>query len=148
MFEWLDDEIAAIKTRRFHRVDGPDSESARRTAAETDALLPPSYVVFARRYGRASLYRMPRLDLYWLRVLAPPLEARAKSGGAHVGDECFLELLPVGQNFDPLRVRPELLLGLDRRATLHRLPPPEQVDLRLGVGDPHGQVVQLTHPSE
>ena len=84
MFEWLDEEIAAIKTRRFHRVDGPDSESARRTAAETDGLLPPSYVEFARRYGRASLYRMPRLDLYWLRVLAPPLEAQAKSGDALV----------------------------------------------------------------
>jgi hypothetical protein len=63
MFEWLDAEIAAIRTRRFHRVDGPASASARRTVAETAGLLPPAYVEVARRYGRASLYRMPRLDL-------------------------------------------------------------------------------------
>jgi hypothetical protein len=82
MFEWLDDEIARIQTRRFHRVDGPASASARRTVRETGRLLPPSYVEFVRRYGRASLYRMPRLDLYWIRVLAPPLEAQSTSGDA------------------------------------------------------------------
>ena len=38
MFEWLDAEIASIRTRRFHRVDGPGSESARNTASEAAGL--------------------------------------------------------------------------------------------------------------
>jgi hypothetical protein len=84
MFEWLDAEIGSIRTKRFHRIDGPGSESARHTVSEAASLLTPSYVEFARRYGRASLYRMSRLDLYWLRVLAPPLEAKSRSGDALV----------------------------------------------------------------
>ncbi len=80
MFEWLDHELAEIRTRRFHVVDGPAS-AALREAVQTSALpAPPSYVAFVLRFGNAKLYRMSGLDLYWLRVFAAPRPVNSRDG--------------------------------------------------------------------
>jgi len=43
MFEWLADEMAKIKTRKFHLVDGPAAPELREAVEESDSGLPLSY---------------------------------------------------------------------------------------------------------
>ena len=63
MFEWLDEEVRRIKTRKFHRIDGPASAELRQAVEECDFPLPPSYREFVLRFGNAELYRF---SSYWL----------------------------------------------------------------------------------
>lgn len=76
MFEWLEEELARIKTRKFHVVDGPASDNLR--AAIEKAVLPDSYKNFVLRFGSAKLYRVG--DYYKIGVYAPPAEGRSKKG--------------------------------------------------------------------
>ena len=46
VFEFLVEEMARIKTRKFHLVDGPASPELQRAIEKTDLLLPPSYKEF------------------------------------------------------------------------------------------------------
>jgi hypothetical protein len=78
MFGWLEDEIARIKTRKFHLVDGPASPRLREAVESSDAPLPPSYKEFVLRFGNADLYRC--LNFYLVRVYAAPREAQTASG--------------------------------------------------------------------
>jgi hypothetical protein len=80
MFECLDQELAEIRTKRFHVVDGPASDSFRAAVLASQFPAPPSYVEFVLRFGNAKLYRMTGLDFYWLRVFAAPFDVESRSG--------------------------------------------------------------------
>jgi hypothetical protein len=78
MFEWLVDEMAKIKTRKFHLVDGPASPELRQAVEASGWRLPPSYEEFVLRFGNAKLYRR---SSYWLvEVYAGPREAVSDDG--------------------------------------------------------------------
>lgn len=77
MFEWLEAEMARIKTQKFHRVDGPASAELREAVQSCDFPLPPSYREFVLRFGNAKLYRR---SSYWLvEVYAGPREGEAET---------------------------------------------------------------------
>jgi hypothetical protein len=80
VFEWLEQELAAIRTKRFHVVDGPASDEFRAAVLESPLPAPPSYVTFVLRFGNAKLYRMTGLDLYWMRVFAAPQDVESRAG--------------------------------------------------------------------
>lgn len=80
MFEWLDQELTEVRTRRFHLVDGPASNALREAVESSRLLAPPSYTAFVLRFGNAKLYRMMGLDAYWLRVFAAPHEVESRNG--------------------------------------------------------------------
>jgi hypothetical protein len=80
MFEWLVQELATIRTKRFHVVDGPASDDFRAAVLESPLPAPPTYVAFVLQFGNAKLYRMMGLDLYWMRVFAAPQEVESRSG--------------------------------------------------------------------
>ncbi|HEX4999977.1 MAG TPA: hypothetical protein VFY29_17280 [Terriglobia bacterium] len=80
MFEWLDQQLAEIRTRRFHVVDGAATDDFRAAVLNSPLPAPPSYVEFVLRFGNARLYRMTGLDLYWLRVFAAPRDVRSRAG--------------------------------------------------------------------
>ena len=80
MFEWLDQELAEIRTKRFHFVDGTASDALRDSVLSSPLPAPPSYVQFVLRFGNAKLYRMTGLNLYWIRVLAAPQEVDSRVG--------------------------------------------------------------------
>ena len=78
MFEWLVEEMARIKTRKFHLVDGPASTELRKAVENAAIPLPPSYKEFVLRFGNARLYRR---SSYWLvEVYAGPREAVSNDG--------------------------------------------------------------------
>lgn len=78
MFEWLVDEMATIKTRKFHLVDRPASPQLREAVENTGFPLPPSYKEFVLRFGNAKLFRR---SSYWLvEVYAGPREADSDDG--------------------------------------------------------------------
>jgi len=79
MFEWLETEIASIKTRKFHVVDGPADEALRQAVAKCDLPIPRSYKEFVLRFGNARFYR--ELSYYKVGVLACPKEERYKEDG-------------------------------------------------------------------
>ncbi len=85
MFEWLDDEIAQINTRKFHLVDGPASAELRRAVETTEIPLPPSYKEFVLRFGNARLYRYS--TNYYVTVFAGPTAAGGRHGEllVHIG---------------------------------------------------------------
>ncbi len=80
MFEWLEQELSEIRTRRFHVVDGPAAADFRSAVLASPLPAPPSYVAFVLRFGNAKLYRMTRLDLYWMRVFAAPHDVESRAG--------------------------------------------------------------------
>ncbi len=76
MFEWLEEEMARIKTRKFHLVDGPARAELRQAVESCEFPLPPSYKEFVLRFGNAQLYRR---SSYWLvEVYAGPREAESE----------------------------------------------------------------------
>jgi hypothetical protein len=97
MFEWLDQELAEIRTRRFHVVDGPASKALREAVLASRVPAPPSYVEFVFRFGNAKLYRTTRL-IYLLRVFAAPRDVTSHAGEVllYIGgyDESCAYLLP------------------------------------------------------
>lgn len=71
MFEWLVDEMAKVKTRKFHLVDGPLPADERELVERSDVPIPPSYKSFVLQFGNAKLYRGP-VDQYRVQVFAAP----------------------------------------------------------------------------
>jgi hypothetical protein len=80
MFEWLNQELTEIRTKRFHVVDGPASNDFRDAVLTSPLPAPPSYVEFVLQFGNAKLYRMTGLDLYWVRVFAAPRDVESRAG--------------------------------------------------------------------
>ncbi len=72
MFEWLDSEIATIRTPRFHIVDGHANKEMREAVQRCDFILPAGYKEFILRFGNAKLYHIARSDAYKVGVFAAP----------------------------------------------------------------------------
>lgn len=79
MFDWLEQEIGVVKTRRFHVVDGPAHSSLRMAVEGSGTPLPRSYKEFVLRFGNAKLYR--ELNYYKVGVSASPKEVLDKATG-------------------------------------------------------------------
>lgn len=73
VFEWLDEELATIKTRKFHLVDGPISPANGTMVESSELGVPNSYKEFVMRFGNAKLYRFG--STYALTVFAVPRDA-------------------------------------------------------------------------
>ncbi|MBX7104481.1 MAG: SMI1/KNR4 family protein [Gemmataceae bacterium] len=82
MFEWLEEEMARIKTRKFHLVDGPAPAELRQAVESCKLPLPPSYKEFVLRFGNAELYRYS--TNYYVTIFAGPREAENLDGEAFV----------------------------------------------------------------
>ena len=78
MFEWLLDEMAAVKTRKFYLVEGPLPADTRKAMEHANAPVPPSYKAFILQFGNAQLYRQG--SVYLLRVFAAPRLDESKDG--------------------------------------------------------------------
>ena len=83
MFDWLELEISAIKTPRFHRIDGPVDEELRDAIVQTNLPVPASYREFVLKFGNARLYRDAHNDSYQVGVFAGP-RLSTLSGGTHI----------------------------------------------------------------
>jgi len=92
----------AVKTPRFHLVDGPAESELREAVVRSDLPLPASYREFVLRFGNARLYRRVRNDSYRIGVFAGPREANLYDGtsvcevGFHDGARVFVE--PTGRS--------------------------------------------------
>jgi hypothetical protein len=79
MFEWLEDEIAAIKTPRFHLFEGPADSRLREAIDQSTLPLCSAYKQFVLKFGNAELYRKSR-NGYRISVYAGPREATLDDG--------------------------------------------------------------------
>ena len=75
MFEWLQSEIEAVKTPRFHVVDGPADSKLRAAIVQSDLQLPEAYKQFVLTFGNARLYRNARNHSYRIGIFAGPRES-------------------------------------------------------------------------
>ncbi|MCE2751672.1 MAG: hypothetical protein LW720_07250 [Pirellula sp.] len=78
MFEWLNEEMNRIRTRKFHQVDGPASAELRRAVESCDMPVPTSYKQFVLQFGNAELYRNG--SNYYVTVFASPNDSITDSG--------------------------------------------------------------------
>jgi hypothetical protein len=79
MYEWLEREIATIKTPRFHEVDGPVDDAMRDAIVRSKLNLPKSYREFVLKFGNARLYRYG-LHGHRIHVFAGPREGTLRDG--------------------------------------------------------------------
>jgi hypothetical protein len=114
MYEWLEQEIAEIRTNKFHRVDGPAGAKLRRAVQSTRQPAPASYREFVLKFGNADLYRQDELDLYYITVYASLREWKTKEGqvlwllGRHnMHFACFQDELLSGAKESPVFERIE-----------------------------------------
>jgi hypothetical protein len=86
MFEWLDQDISAIKTPKFHEVDGPATDELRQAIMQANLPVPASYREFVLKFGNVKLYRRSRSG-YRLGVFAGPRKATLNDGARiyHIG---------------------------------------------------------------
>lgn len=105
MFEWLDDEIARIKTRKFHRVNGPATAQSREFMASHQVPVPQSYREFVRRFGDAELYHNG--SYYHVTVFASPIDSITDA------DERYLHF---GRTWTSNAFFKESLLAVDRES--------------------------------
>ena len=70
MFEWLEREIAEIKTGKFHVVDGSADVKLRRAIENSPLAAPKSFKEFALKFGSAQLYRQDLTGIYFVTVYA------------------------------------------------------------------------------
>lgn len=96
MFEWFEQEISAIKTPRFHLVEGPAEPEMREAAMLSTLQLPRSYKDFVLRFGNVKLYRRPQNNSYRIGVFAGPRKETLDGAnvcwvGFHDGANVFIE---------------------------------------------------------
>jgi hypothetical protein len=72
LYELLECEILAIKTPRFHVVDGPADETLKESISLSGAPVPVSYMEFVQKFGNAKLYRDARRGSYRIGVFGAP----------------------------------------------------------------------------
>lgn len=80
MFEWLEKEIIAIKTPRFHIIDGPADPQLREAIETTPLQLSESYKAFVLKFGNAKLYRHAGSSSYCIAVFAGPRRRISNDG--------------------------------------------------------------------
>ncbi len=84
MFEWLADEMAKVKTRKFYLVDGPPPADKEELWKRCELPLPPSYKAFVLQWGNAQLYRLG--SQYRVQVYAEPMRDESPQGESRL---CF-----------------------------------------------------------
>jgi len=72
MYDWLEKELAEIKTPKFHLVDGPATEALRGHIHDLGVPIPPSYEEFIVRFGNAKLYRQGSSYIVGVRAFPEP----------------------------------------------------------------------------
>jgi hypothetical protein len=108
MFEWLEMEISAISTPRFHLVDGSVEPELSAVIDRSSLPLPSSYRKFVLKFGNAKLYRVSRTG-YLIGVFAGPREVNSNCGirilhlGFHNGASVYVKLEP-GANLSELPI--------------------------------------------
>lgn len=96
MFEWLEREITAIRTPRFHVVDGPADPRQREAVMQSVLPLPLTYREFVLKFGNTKLYRTSR-GSYRIGVFAGPREGTHDDGtricqiGFHDGAKVYMK---------------------------------------------------------
>lgn len=99
MFEWLEQEIATIKTPRFHMVEGPVGARFHEAVVRSDRQVPSSYKEFVLKFGNTKLYRMSQSNSYRIGVFAAPRETVLGDGtcvyhlGFHDGASVYVKPL-------------------------------------------------------
>lgn len=107
MYEWLEQEIAAIHTPRFHLVDGPASAEMQEIILRSGLPVPASYMQFVLKFGNAKLYRDVRHNRYEIGVFAAPRVSTLADGtqlyhiGFHDGASVYIK---PGENLDTLPI--------------------------------------------
>jgi hypothetical protein len=74
MFDWLIQEMALIKTPRFHIVEDSDPARIERARQVVRSSLPADYEGFIATFGNARLYRRAKNASYYVGVFAEPRE--------------------------------------------------------------------------
>jgi len=106
MFEWLEEEIVAIKTRRFHVIAGTVGGKLEMAVFQSEVHLPVSYCEFILKFGNARLYRQSR-NGYQIGIFAGPREMVLKDGtkvyhlGFYDGANIYVK---ADLNFDELSI--------------------------------------------
>ena len=90
MFEWLEQELSAINTSRFHSVDGSADIEMRKALMQHGLTLPASYKEFVLKFGNARLYRRLESNAYRIGIFAQPQE-HVLGDGTHVYQVGFHE---------------------------------------------------------
>ncbi|HLJ87385.1 MAG TPA: hypothetical protein VKZ53_11220 [Candidatus Angelobacter sp.] len=96
MFDWLQEEIAAVRTPRFHLVEGPADEKLKEGVFQSEILAPVSYREFVLRFGNTKLYRLSRSG-YRIGIFAAPRETILEDGthlyhlGFHDGARVYVK---------------------------------------------------------
>jgi hypothetical protein len=85
MFEWLEQEIASVKTPKFFCIQGPLPQEKRALVEHSDLAVPESYKQFVIRFGHAFLYR--RKCRYLVEVYDVPKDYQSNEGDPllHIG---------------------------------------------------------------
>lgn len=78
MFESLEQEIASIKTPKFHFVDGPLPDIKKELVRSSELAVPASYKEFVVRFGNVKLYRQG--SVYQVQVFAVPQVTNSRDG--------------------------------------------------------------------
>lgn len=82
MFEWLQKELQAVKTPRFHLVEGAVDPRLSDAIIGSKVPLPLSYKEFVLKFGNAKLYRNSR-NGYLITIFAGPREISNGGDGAY-----------------------------------------------------------------
>lgn len=87
MFEWLENEIASIKTPNFHIVDGAVNTLTQKAINESLVTVPRFYKDFVQKCGSARLYLHPANRNYKVVVFGAPRESVKDNGNNiyHIG---------------------------------------------------------------
>lgn len=82
VFDWLTQEIAAIRSNKFHLVEGPASPEFREVVERHGQMMSTSYKCFVLQFGNAKLYRRTTSynDSYLIEVYAGPRETSVEGG--------------------------------------------------------------------
>jgi hypothetical protein len=107
MFDRLISELARIRTRKFHIVDGSASPELREAIEKSGMALPPSFKAFVIHFGNAQLYR--RANYHLIEIVAGPKtaigdggEALIQFGRTHTSFAYFKESLLVSGHESPV----------------------------------------------
>ena len=81
MFEWLENELSAVKTTRFHLVEGDRGPELQDVVLGATPAIPMAYKMFVLKFGSAKLFRAD-LTGYRIGVFASPRTSELPGGHA------------------------------------------------------------------
>lgn len=96
MYDWLEQELALIRTPRFHVIEGRALGAIQEAISQSSPPLPKSYEEFVLRFGNAKLYRAAR-NGYRIGVFSDPRPVTLDDGqlvyvvGFHDGAQVLIE---------------------------------------------------------